>query len=392
MKTLSPAAISFLTFFIPLVAFLGLLALSNSLRESLRYGWRCLGSYPDLWRIPVLFSLGYVIFNILAYNIVAERMGVQFNPWKDPDPNAPWVSKAFGETFWPSAENMSGVFNYLIATFPLSSFVGLAYLFNIRGIRSELRNAICNRFPQYGFLLAAAIFATAIAALLKPLFFLALHPATGDVNGWKILWTGNTVSTLSFLFEYLLATFLQVYFVLMAFAWVRGLHFNRSDLLHFSLRRLGYVLKWIGLLSIPGFLVLGAAYFFNSPHSFMLLSNFIQFIMIPAFTIFTLLMASVQITLTLHNESLHQAIADHLRFFRAHFWEVLIFAIAGILLFWQLKILLYVVQLIFGIYTKTGMTADVVEAVLRGLLGGWLLAAWVCFYRHWSGEKSKKPF
>jgi hypothetical protein len=385
-------SISYLIFLVPLIVLAGMLACSFSLRESFRYGWRCLEKYPDLWRIPILFTLSYTIFNIFAYNVVPKRMGIHFNPWKDPDPYAPWISKAFTETFWAAAENMSGVYNYLIVTFPLSAVIGLAYLINLSGIRSELQRAVFRRFPSLGYVIAPAIALTALAALLKPLFFLILYPLVEQFSGWGVLRTGNAVGVLAFLFEYLLATFLQVYLVLMAFAWVRGLSFERGHLLHFSLRRLGYVLKWIGLISLPGFLVLAGSFFFLNTRSYITLNNLMQSIIIPIFTVFTLLMASVQITLTLHNESLHQAIADHFHFLRIHFQDIILFTIAGILLFWELKILLYAIQLNFGIYTITGLSTELIEAALRGLLGGWLLASWVCLYRHWSKKKSKAPF
>lgn len=389
---MSPTFISTVIFLVPLFVSVGILGVSNSVKESLCYGWRCLKRYPDLWRIPVLFSLGYTIFNIFAYNVVPKRMGIHFNLWRDPDPNTPWIAQAFTKTFWPSAENMSGVFNYLIATFPLSALVGIAYLINIGGIRSELQSTIHRRFPKFGILMRPAILIIAFAALLKPFFYLALYPLATQFSGWAVLQIGNMVGTVSFLFEYLLATFLQIYLVLTAFAWVRGLSFKRDHLLHFSLRRLGYVLKWIGVISLPGFLVLTAAFFFTVPESYIRLHKFVETIMIPSLTVFTLAMASVQITLTLHNESLHKAIADHFHFLFAHFWTTVAFAIMGISLFWQLKILLYVIQLIFGIYTVTGLSAELAEATLRGLLGGWLLASWVCLYRHWSGGKIKIPF
>lgn len=389
---MSSASISFLVFLIPLAAFAVILICSFSLRESLRYGWRCLKQYPDLWRIPILFTLAYTVFNIFAYNIVPDRMGIHFNPWKNPDPYAPWVAKAFTETFWAAAENMSGVFNYLIVTFPLSALIGLVYCLDVGGIRTEFHRAVYRRFPRLGHVIAPAVIITAVAALLKPVFFVALYPLAQQFSGWQVLRVGSAIGVLSFLFEYLLATFLQVYLVLMAFAWVRGLRFERNHLLHFSLRRLGYVLKWIALISLPGFLILAASFFFVNTRSFMTLNHFVQSILIPVVTLFTLLMASVQITLTLHNESLHKAIEDHFHFLHIHFWDMIIFAVAGILLFWQLKIFLYVLQLKFGIYTFVGLSTELLESAIRGLLGGWLLAGWVCLYRHWSKGKSKAPF
>ncbi|PWU07280.1 MAG: hypothetical protein C5B47_06440 [Verrucomicrobia bacterium] len=376
----------------PLIVLAGVLACNFSVRESLRYGWRCLKKYPDLWRIPILFTLGYAVFNILAYSVVPKRMGIHFNPWRDPDPNAPWIGKAITETFWPAAENMSGVYNYLIVTFPLSALIGLAYLINFSGIRVEFQRAVFHRFPRLGYLIAWATALTAFAALIKPVFFLALYPLVEKFSGWDVFRTGNAVGVLAFLFEYLLATFLQVYLVLMAFAWIRGLSFERGHLLHFSLRRLGYVLKWIALISLPGFLVLAGSFFFLNTRSYITLNNLVQSVVIPIFTIFTLFMSSVQITLTLHNESLHQAIADHFHFLRTHFRDILLFTVVGILLFWELKILLYAIQRSFGIYTITGISAELIEAALRGLLGGWLLASWVCLYRHWSKGKAKSPF
>ena len=42
----------------------------------------------------------------------------------------------------------------------------------------------------------------------------------------------------------LLGTCLQVYLLLIAYGWVRGLHFRRARVLQFAVRRMGFVLKW----------------------------------------------------------------------------------------------------------------------------------------------------
>ena len=63
-----------------------------------------------------------------------------------------------------------------------------------------------------------------------------------DVLSRELLVVCSVVNGLSFAFEYLLGTCLQV--MLIAYGWVRGLHFRRARVLQFAVRRMGFVLKW----------------------------------------------------------------------------------------------------------------------------------------------------
>ena len=126
----------------------------------------------------------------------------------------------------------------LVATFPVSIVCGLLFLANYRGLTGELGYALLRRYRIWGWL-----------AWSPRCMRLGFAPQTSDnspcrgigriLSFHELLLVCSVVNGLSFAFEYLLGTCLQVYLLLIAYGWVRGLHFRRARVLQFAVRRMG---------------------------------------------------------------------------------------------------------------------------------------------------------
>ena len=90
--------------------------------------------------------------------------------------------------------------------------------------------------------------ACALAACVKPILFGRISWLGTAVDERTLLRGGEGINWLSFLFEYVIGVGVQVYLLLLAFAWVRGLTFDREALRRFALRRWVLVSKWAGVL------------------------------------------------------------------------------------------------------------------------------------------------
>lgn len=157
-----------------------------------------------------------------------------------------------------------------------------------------------------------------------------------------------------------------------------------ARLLHFAVRRLKFVLKWVllivtatlALIHLP---LLVEAWFTGEPAGweiFTLLDTFA----VPAFAAVILALASVQIRLTLHNDSLRGAIATHTAFLRRHGLTCLILFLAAATIF----LVLTATQSVTGVWLEETAWAPVATVSLQTVAaatGGWIFATWVCFYK-----------
>ena len=137
------------------------------------------------------------------------------------------------------------------------------------------------------------------------------------------------VNWLGFLFEYLFGVSMQLYVLLLAYCWVRGLSFRPRQLLDFAIRRSAFVLQWAAVVMLLSTL------FIDLP---LMLQNVPWFarwqpadaaelerrtvIARLALDLVFLAWCSVQVILTLHNECLVRSLRDHLSFVRHHGWPV----------------------------------------------------------------------
>jgi len=386
-----------------------LVLLTNPVRANLRDGWRCVQRYSALWLVLGALGFAYALFQ-LALRVYFHRVlpageGPTFvwarAAWGDPQR---WLSGS-PESMWylppgssrevalqsalPALESVAGIFNLLVATFPLSAFAAFVFLINWEGHQAVLVRALRQRFGFWGWVLHGGIFVAALAALTKPLLYAAplLLGLSADAAAAWFRWA-PVAEWLSFLFEYFSGVCVQLGLILIAFCWVRGISFTRQHLIDFAIRRLSFVVRW-------ALLVMGLSTILI--HLPLILKNFTTFQSIfppeeAAFdlrwkiaraflTVVLLVFATMQITLTFHSETLGRALRDHGRFVTRNGWSLLWFFILAGLHFYLLRVMTTLVLRGLGEGTALGVVWSLVVPWLHALVAAWLLASWVCFYK-----------
>ena len=379
-----------------LAAFWALCALVHpATRRALLNGVRCMGRYPDLWRIPALFGLGYALFQFAAAALLHFRTG-EFIAWlariewtPAPDPLV-----LIGESLLPSAERAASVFTIFTATFPLSAFFALLFLFNFKGVLIQLARALCRRLGRAsGILLTAALVLTALAALVMPAVYLLLPEVAERVPMSAVM----AVNFLSSLFELLLGIFFLTYLMLMAYAWMRGLQFHRYKLYQVAIRRTGFVLKWSLLIAALILVLVEAPPFigmFVEPGAdiYEACRWFSKWIGHSAVVVFALLCCPTQAILVFHNESLRQALRESAATLREKWTILLPFLGAAFAPFLLLGTAVDYACARLGPDTAAALGCRAISAWLEALLAGWLIAGWVCLYKGLSAGRKEIPF
>jgi hypothetical protein len=355
-----------------------------SVRDSYANGWRCLLRHASLWKLPGGFALAYGLFQLLDFLLLHWRIG------RVPEvapllARMPLDYRQIGlESILPAAELLAAALNCLAATFPISIICGFLFLANYRGLTGELGYALLRRYRIWGWVWLGLLAACALASLLKPLTILVLPELARILSVHELLVVSSLVNGLSFAFEYLLGTCVQVYLLLIAYGWVRGLHFRRARVLQFAVRRMGFVLKWalvivlatLGLIHLPLFV---EAWLTGDPIGWRTLV-LIEMISRPALAVIMVVLATVQIRLVLHNDSLLNALAAHGRFLRRHGLSCFVFLMAGFCLLFLLQILRLGGSAWIGVAIFKQLWSVILE-ISGAISGGWILASWVCFYK-----------
>ena len=377
---------------------------TNPVREGLRDGFRALRRYSALWAVPGLFGFCAALFQL------AQRI---YFACVLPDGDRPvffwlrnsetWFTDA-GSSFWwlphealvfalhesrlPAFESLAGIFNCLVATFPVSALAAILLLINRGGHQGVLIRALHERLGIAGWAVHLGILVCALAAIAKPLLYVAPQMLRlSDTAAESFLQWSRVVVTLSFLFEYLCGLFAQVYLISLAFIWVRGLTFTRGHLIDFALRRFSSVVKWAGLV------MLLSVVFIELP---IILRSFAPFagwfpeqeafahrltIARGLLAVFALVAATMQITLVFHSESLGAAFRDHRTFLRDHWWPFAWFVIVAALHCFALHALQRIMAVGLGEGTAPWVLWTLLFPWIAGLVLGWLLASWVCVYK-----------
>lgn len=361
----------------------------SPVRQAYLNGWRCLCRHSVLWKIPVWFSLAYGLFQLADYLLIAWRMETVPSPgiWAPPSET---ITVAIASLL-PATESLAANFNCLVATFPISAPAALLLIFNYRGLTAELARALAKVFGWKGWLLFLLLVLCAICALAKPLLLLALPELMERVPFVQLMVGATAANALSFAFEYLLGTSLQIYLLLVAFGWVRGSEFDPERLMRFAVRRLGFVFKWSIVIIATTLAIL---------HQPMLAGFLFTGVPAPAETeglarlilaVLMLVLGGVQIQLVLHNETLGHAIAAHLRFWRRQGFALTIFLLTAFTFILPWKILETAGFDGFG-ESLLGQVAIILTQVICAIFGGWILASWVCFYKSCQSKKLEIAF
>jgi hypothetical protein len=390
----------------------GLMMWTNPVRASLGDGWRAVRRYPALWLVLGVLGCANALWTLGARAYLAvlfpgnEPAFVWVRAaWRDPrlwlsgSPESLWwlprgeFTEAVRASFLPALENLAGLFHNLVSTFPLAALAAPLACLAWRGRAAVLLAALRRRYGWGGWLLYAALVLAALAALAKP--FLYAAPQVFPPELW-LRW-GQVLAGAAFIFEYLLGTAVQVFLLLLAFAWVRGLNFQHGELLDVAVRRSVSLLPWSGLLLLLAGLLIEAplvlknfpatAAWFPSGELFAERLRLARTVLAAC----VLLGAGLQLGLTLHAGSLRRALRDWRRAVARAWWPLGWFLIIAAFHFLALHVVQENIARGVGEGTALWVVWRLASPWLAALLGAWLLASWVCVYKRHAEAGTAEP-
>src|SRR5256886_14778607 len=368
----------------PLIGLLSgyvIVLLFNPVRLALRDGFRCLLRYKRIWLTFVLLGFAYFVFQCSTFTPIQSFADLDLTQltsmqtWRWPTFMEVWSDAPL-----PAIEGVAGIFDNATTTYPLSAIAAVLLLMNWRGLHGALVRALGKRFRFLGYIIYFILLLSGIAALIKPIVYWALPIWGGLLPAAGLLQISASLDAFALIFEYLLGIYIQVYLIVVCFAWIRGLSFEEGELFRFAMRRFSYVLEWAGIVVLFSTVIvrlpLLLAYFMN-------ISDVLDYLPIERAVMCGLIItfASVQISLALHNETLREAIRVHREFVRNNASRFAWFLLICGIHFFFLTVADAIVR---------GAIADRLMAmvlwkpffvVLRGFVTGWLLASWVCLFR-----------
>jgi hypothetical protein len=269
----------------------------------------------------------------------------------------------------------------------------LLFVVNWKGHHTVFNRAMRKRFGHWGLLMDWSISICAFAALAKPFTYAGLRVFGASVWGQLLLETAVLIDWLSFLFEYLFGVCIQVYLILLAYVWVRGMKFTHGHLLDFAIRRFSLVARWaLVVMALSTLLIHLPLILSVIPLTAEMLPTsavvyYIDGFSRPTLAVFLLLFPAMQITLTFHSESLRQALRHHFRFVAQNFWLLAWFVLLAALHFYCINTLNTGILQGKGEGTAIAIVWQLLYPVLQALVAGWLLASWVCLYKRCEHDK-----
>src|SRR5213083_2408933 len=288
----------------------------NPVRRALADGFRCAGRYKRIWITFALLGFGYFVFQFVTFTPIRNFGDLNLNQVISlPTWHWPRFVEIWRETPLPALEGVAGIFDNATTTYPLSVVAAVFMLVNWHGLHGALVRALRKRYGFWGCLVYLILLLSALASLLKPIVFWRLPEWSGLVPAAGLLRISATVDASAFIFEYLLGVYIQGYLITVCLAWIKGVSFEEGELFRFAMRRFSYVLEWAGIVVAVSTLIvrlpLVLAYFTNIPGvlDYLPIARVLMSGLIIAF-------CSVQISLTLHNETLIEAMRAHAQFVR----------------------------------------------------------------------------
>ena len=365
----------------------------NPIRTPLRDGFRCLRRYPALWIILAVFGVCYAAFQHVGIRLLnfyvlppGEQPVLQWSrAWFLPHV---FQAEAARNALLPACESVAGLFNNLIATFPFSVAAAFLLLVNWKGHHVVLNRTLRHRYGAWGWAIYAVITVSALATLAKPFVLYAGLPVWGRLlPGHLLLAPSFLIDWLSFLFEYLFGVCIQIYLILIAYTWVRGVTFTPQHLLDFAIRRFSAVMKWAAvvlllssaLIYLP--LILATLPPFSNYLDLTLVILYVDHFARPALALFLIFFATVQIALVFHSESLREALLDHLHYLQAHGATLAWFLLIAAIHFYAFHFVDNALKLGLGEGSAAGLAWQLIAPIPEALLAAWLLASWVCLFK-----------
>jgi hypothetical protein len=363
----------------------------NPARSSLRNGARCVARYRQIWGVLAILGIAYAgwqtgLHLALHYFLLEDRQSnlQWYRAWALTQEDHIAILRS---AFLPALEGVAGIFNCVITTFPLASLAALLLILNSGGHFGILRRALRKKFGRSGWILFGFITLCALAAIMKPWLYVLLPVSSRYLNGLDAVRIAFTIDWLAFTFEYLFGVLIQIYLILLAYIWIRGLNFSRQHLVDVAIRRFSYVLKWscvvllISSLTIDLPRVLSIIPPFSEYLHYPVVMNYITTIARPGLAVFLILFASVQITLAFHSEHLRSALRDHGHFLARSIWQFGWFFLVAFIHFYLLHIGNDSVVRGFGEGNIIVIVWNCIYPVIGAWVAGWLLASWVCLFK-----------
>ena len=353
----------------------------NPIRIPLRDGLRCIFRFKRVWLAFVLLGFAYFLFQFITFTPLQSAADLDLQQvatmgeW-----NWPRLVEVWRETPLPALEGVAGIFDNATTTYPLSVVAALLLLCNWRGLHGSLLKALQQRFHLWSYLIYLIVLLSALASLFKPIIFWRLPAWSGVLPTAELLKTSALVDAAAFVFEYLFGVYVQVYLITICLAWIKGLSFTEEAIFQFAVRRFSYVIKWAGVVVLASMVIvrlpLLLAYFVDLP-------GVLDYQPYERYTMSALLIifCSMQISLTLHNESLAAAFRAHRLFVARNAGRVGWFLLICGLHFFLLAAADAIVRTAVADHALGMLLWRSFYACARGLVTGWLLASWVCLFR-----------
>ena len=355
--------------------------LFNPVREALRDGFRCIARFKRIWLAFVLLGFAYSVFQFATFTPIQNSADLDLNQVTSlPSWYWPRLAEVWRETPLPALEGVAGIFDNATTTYPLSVVAAVLMVVNWRGLHGALLRALRKRYRFWSYFIYLILLLSALASLFKPIVFWRLPEWGGAVPAAGLLQISATVDAVAFIFEYLFGVYIQVYLIAVCLAWVKGVSFEEGELCRFAMRRFSYVLKWAGIVVLVSTLIvrmpLLLAYFMHIPNvlDYLPLERVVMSGLIIAF-------CSVQISLALHNETLGAAIRAHRQFIGANLHRVGWFLFICAMHFFFIMACDAIARAAITDRLVVLFLWKCIFVSLRGLITGWLLASWVCFFR-----------
>jgi hypothetical protein len=350
-------------------------------------GLRIVNRHPRIWIWLVVLGCSYALFQALISWRLGELHLSLYDVVNWPAARSVDLNLAAKRCWLPAFELLSGIFNQVVVTFPASGLAALLFLMNWGGAHFNLIAEARVRLGAWWMPVYLGVVISAFGAVAKPIFALTIHWLNQFADGLFLLRVGAVLDWLSFQFEYLFGLVVQIYLVLLAFVWIRGIKSDPERVFALALRRTPHLAKWAGLM------LLLSALFIHLPLliSYLWIGQFTDFTSAmveyvdqtarPVMAIVLILFCSVQITLVLHNQTLQKALQEHVSLLRTSWYRIVWFVIvSGFHLFavcWVGEVILAC----YPVMSVPHVLGSLLVSFAKAVVAAWLLTSWVCLYR-----------
>ncbi|MBV8900523.1 MAG: hypothetical protein JOY92_10495 [Verrucomicrobia bacterium] len=375
-----------------------LLLITNPVFPFFLNGLRALQRYPRIWLWFGALSGLYFLFQcIQAYELGLLQVSlddVLYWPAFQPENGKNAAAKAW----LPALDGVAGLFQQAVVTFPASALAAFLFLCNWRSARAMTLAVARKRLKRWSVPVYCGVLLCAVAALLKPLFAVCVYVLNDFIGAIQLLQLGAVLDAFSFQFEALFGTLIEVYLVLLVYAWLRGLSASSDRVFALAVKRSVYAARWTGLLLLAGLLLvhlpLLATYGWIQGRTDFTRAvvQYIDQIARPLLDVILILFCSVQLSLVFHNEALGRALGTHVAFVRAHWYRLLWFLLVAAMHFFFLEWLRNFFATGFPENSFPERFATLIALEAKAFLSAWFLASWVCFYRVCTGAGAMVKF